>query len=94
MEQCIEARVVEHASVAHDPNYVDMKMFKATPKTYAAQDRARAEEAEETTPGPTKLAREVDQMAFDPMEMDFGVSPMPPPPPARARVQFTSGLDR
>ena len=45
MEQCIQARVVEHACVRQDARYIKLGLQKATPQTYTAKEnRAKDEE--------------------------------------------------
>ena len=44
MEQCIQARVMEHACVKQDQRYVNLGLQKATPQTYTAKEKRVAKE--------------------------------------------------
>ena len=71
MEQCIQARVVEHASVAEDERFKEMNMFVARPGTYSAIAEAAAVE-EEVGPPVQQMRREVNDLSFSVLDMDWG----------------------
>lgn len=70
MEQCIQARVVEHASVAEDDRYEGFAMFVPEPGTYEAMDLKQPEDVLFEEP-PPQMARQVTELSYDVTCADF-----------------------
>lgn len=83
MEQCLFPRVFEHVCKLKGSECENMNLFCATSQTYSAVEKRRVEEAAQPCPEERKIARQIDELWFNPMELDI----LPPvPAAASARI--------
>lgn len=85
MLHCLDARVLEHLSIAGAADYSGLNLKKTNPNTYAALRDKALQGKGKGAPPPKSYRSQANKSAFDVASADWGPAvPPPAPPPERA----------